>query len=60
MVLADMLTSSASGLDPDINLANAAHQVARVEHAGGVRSVVCTENHIRVYQVTESAKLAQW
>ena len=21
---------------------------------------VCTENHIRVYQVTESAKLAQW
>ena len=22
--------------------------------------VVCTENHIRVYQVTESAKLAQW
>ena len=23
-------------------------------------AVVCTENHIRVYQVTESAKLAQW
>jgi len=22
--------------------------------------LVCTENHIRVYQVTESAKLAQW
>jgi hypothetical protein len=21
---------------------------------------VCTENYIRVYQVTESAKLAQW
>ena len=25
----------------------------------GVRGV-CAENHIRVYQVTESAKLAQW
>ena len=24
------------------------------------RVPVCTENHIRVYQVTESAKLAQW
>jgi len=23
-------------------------------------AVVCTENHIRVYQATESAKLAQW
>jgi ABC-type uncharacterized transport system substrate-binding protein len=23
-------------------------------------TLVCTENHIRVYQVTESAKLAQW
>jgi hypothetical protein len=26
----------------------------------GELAPVCTENHIRVYQVTESAKLAQW
>src|SRR6476660_9217890 len=25
-----------------------------------VATAVCTENHIRVHQVTESAKLAQW
>src|SRR5258708_39343621 len=25
-----------------------------------VSTIVCTENYIRVYQVTESAKLAQW
>jgi len=30
---ADMLTTSASGLDPDISPANAALQVARVAHA---------------------------
>jgi 2,4-dienoyl-CoA reductase-like NADH-dependent reductase (Old Yellow Enzyme family) len=28
--------------------------------AGSGMTGVCTENHIRVYQVTESAKLAQW
>jgi len=39
MVKADMLTSFASGLDPDISPGDAAHQLARVEHAGGVRSV---------------------
>ncbi len=33
---ADMLTTSASGLDPDISPANAALQVARVAHARGV------------------------
>jgi K+-transporting ATPase ATPase C chain len=33
---ADMLTTSASGLDPDISLANAALQVDRVAHARGV------------------------
>ena len=33
---ADMLTTSASGLDPDITPANAALQVARVAHARGV------------------------
>jgi K+-transporting ATPase ATPase C chain len=33
---ADMLTASASGLDPDISPANAALQVARVAHARGV------------------------
>jgi hypothetical protein len=27
---------------------------------GQFPEAVCTENHIRVYQVTESAKLAQW
>lgn len=32
---ADMLTTSASGLDPDISPANAALQVARVAHARG-------------------------
>jgi potassium-transporting ATPase KdpC subunit len=35
---ADMLTASSSGLDPDISLANAALQVARVAHARGVRA----------------------
>lgn len=33
---ADMLTASASGLDPDISPANAARQVARVARARGV------------------------
>ena len=33
---ADMLTTSASGLDPDISPANAALQVARVARARGV------------------------
>jgi K+-transporting ATPase ATPase C chain len=33
---ADMLTTSASGLDPDISPANATLQVARVAHARGV------------------------
>jgi potassium-transporting ATPase KdpC subunit len=33
---ADMLTTSSSGLDPDISLANAALQVAQVAHARGV------------------------
>jgi potassium-transporting ATPase KdpC subunit len=33
---ADMLTTSSSGLDPDISPANAALQVARVAHARGV------------------------
>jgi K+-transporting ATPase ATPase C chain len=33
---ADMLTTSGSGLDPDISPANAALQVARVAHARGV------------------------
>src|SRR5208282_4353774 len=36
MLPADMLTTSASGLDPDISLANAAMQVARVARARGV------------------------
>jgi K+-transporting ATPase ATPase C chain len=35
---ADMLTTSGSGLDPDISPANAALQVARVAHARGVPS----------------------
>jgi K+-transporting ATPase ATPase C chain len=35
---ADMLTTSGSGLDPDISPANAALQVARVSHARGVPS----------------------
>lgn len=37
-VPADMATSSASGLDPDISPANAFLQVARVAHARGVDS----------------------
>ena len=36
MLPADMLTTSASGLDPDISPANAALQVARVARARGV------------------------
>jgi len=36
MLPADMLTASASGLDPDISPANAALQVARVARARGV------------------------
>lgn len=36
LVPADMLTTSASGLDPDISPANAALQVDRVAHARGV------------------------
>ena len=36
MLPADMLTTSASGLDPDISPANAALQVARVAQARGV------------------------
>jgi K+-transporting ATPase c subunit len=39
MVIADMLTLSASGLDPDISPGDAAYQLARVKHAGGIRSV---------------------
>jgi K+-transporting ATPase ATPase C chain len=35
---ADMLTTSASGLDPDISLANAALQVERVARSRGVRA----------------------
>jgi K+-transporting ATPase ATPase C chain len=38
MLPADMLTASASGLDPDISPANAALQVARVARARGVPS----------------------
>jgi potassium-transporting ATPase KdpC subunit len=36
MLPADMLTTSASGLDPDISPANAALQVVRVARARGV------------------------
>ena len=36
MLPADMLTASASGLDPDISPANAALQVARIARARGV------------------------
>ena len=36
MLPADMLTTSASGLDPDVSPANAAMQVARVAQARGV------------------------
>jgi len=39
MLPADMLTTSASGLDPDISPANAALQVARVAQARGVPPV---------------------
>jgi DTW domain-containing protein len=31
-----------------------------LQHPQEQDRAVCTENHIRVYQVTESAKLAQW
>lgn len=46
---ADMLTTSASGLDPDITPANAALQVARVAQARGIPSAEITallERHI--------------
>lgn len=36
LIPADMLTTSASGLDPDISPANAVLQVARVAHARGI------------------------
>lgn len=50
MIPSDMVTASASGLDPDISPANALLQVARVAHARGVDSATMralVEQHIQ-------------
>lgn len=50
MIPSDMVTASASGLDPDISPANAFLQVARVAHARGVDSAkmrALVEQHIQ-------------
>ena len=49
MLPADMLTTSASGLDPDVSPANAAMQVARVAQARGVPAAdiaALLDNHV--------------
>ena len=49
MLPADMLTTSASGLDPDVSPANAAMQVARVAQARGVLAAdiaALLDNHV--------------
>jgi hypothetical protein len=45
-----------SGVQVQVSAEERRANADRVE----VERVACTENHIRVYQVTESAKLAQW
>jgi len=50
-----------SGLGPADSAAIAeAARLINVAENPVVLLGVCTENHIRVHQVTESAKLAQW